>query len=181
MITHLVKLRCVPRVPCNTLSTALVTSKQHFSLKAQDQYSKKFINQTSIRSRTNTQITFTQCFCSTEFQLPPTATYEEVLEALNDSTAIVIDVRQPGELEKDGAIPGALNIPLGDLEMALSFRPKKFERIFKTPIDNSTPIVFSCLAGIRSRKAQEVARMLGYTNTSNFTGGWVEWSDKSRS
>ena len=111
---------------------------------------------------------------------PPTVTYEEVMEALKDSTVLVIDVRQPKELKKDGVIPGALNIPLGDLEKALSLRPKKFERKFKVPIDYSTPLVFSCLAGIRSRKAQVVASNVGFTNTSNFTGGWMEWAEKRR-
>ena len=51
-------------------------------------------------------------------QLPPIVTYEEVVKALADSSAVVIDVRQAGELERDGAIPGALHIPLADLEVA---------------------------------------------------------------
>ena len=57
-------------------------------------------------------------YFSTVQDLPATVTtYEEVVEALKDSSAIVIDVRQPEELERDGAIPGALHIPLGDLEV----------------------------------------------------------------
>merc|ERR1712179_443172 len=71
-------------------------------------------------------------------QLPPIVSYEEVVKALADSSAVVIDVRQAEELERDGSIPGALHIPLADLETALAFRPKKFERIFKVSIDEST-------------------------------------------
>ena len=128
-------------------------------------------------------------------QLPPIVSYEEVVKALADSSAVVIDVRQAEELERDGSIPGALHIPLADLEVrfeyprillnnrfqtALAFRPKKFERIFKVSIDESTPLVFSCLAGIRSRKAQRIASMLGFTNTGNFEGGWMEWAEKTK-
>jgi len=113
-------------------------------------------------------------------QLPPIVSYEEVVKALADSSAVVIDVRQAEELERDGSIPGALHIPLADLETALAFRPKKFERIFKVSIDESTPLVFSCLAGIRSRKAQRIASMLGFTNTGNFEGGWMEWAEKTK-
>jgi len=113
-------------------------------------------------------------------QLPPIVSYEEVVKALADSSAVVIDVRQAEELERDGTIPGALHIPLADLETALAFRPKKFERIFKVSIDESTPLVFSCLAGIRSRKAQRIASMLGFTNTGNFEGGWMEWAEKTK-
>ena len=59
---------------------------------------------------------------SSKFQdLPPTVTYEEVVKALEDSSAVVIDVRQPEELERDGAIPGALHIPLGDLEVGWNY------------------------------------------------------------
>jgi len=123
-----------------------------------------------------------QCrkYSSTVQNLPSSVTYEEVVKALEDSSAIVIDVRQPEELVRDGAIPGALHIPLGDLETALSFRPKKFEKIFKVSIDQSTPLVFTCLAGIRSRKAQGLAKMMGYTNTGNYVGGWMEWAEKSQ-
>merc|ERR1712181_59117 len=123
---------------------------------------------------------FYRSFSSKVQDLTSTVTYEEVVKALEDSSAVVIDVRQPEELERDGAIPGALHIPLGDLETALSFRPKKFERIFQVSIDQSSPLVFSCLAGIGSRKAQEVARMMGYTNTANYEGGWMEWAEKTK-
>ena len=59
------------------------------------------------------------CYYSSNIdQLPPIVTYEEVVKALADSSAVVIDVRQAGELERDGAIPGALHIPLADLEVA---------------------------------------------------------------
>ena len=59
-------------------------------------------------------------YSSTVKDLPATVTYEEVVKALEDSSAVVIDVRQREELDRDGAIPGALHIPLGDLEVCLS-------------------------------------------------------------
>ena len=56
-------------------------------------------------------------FSSKPLNLPPTVTYEEVVESLQNSTALVIDVRNAEELVNDGAIPGALHIPLSDLEV----------------------------------------------------------------
>merc|ERR1719430_1020367 len=106
-------------------------------------------------------------------QLPPIVTYEEVVKALADSSAVVIDVRQAEELERDGTIPGALHIPLADLEGGL-------KKIFGVTRDESTPLVFSCLAGIRSRKAQRISSKLGFTNTGNFEGGWMEWAEKNK-
>jgi hypothetical protein len=60
---------------------------------------------------------FYRSYSSKLQDLPPIVTFEEVVKVLEDSSAVVIDVRQPEELERDGAIPGALHIPLGDLEV----------------------------------------------------------------
>ena len=56
-----------------------------------------------------------------------------------------------------GPSPGPLTYPLGDLETALSMRPKKLESLFSVSIDERTPLVFSCMAGIRSKKAMVIA------------------------
>ena len=54
----------------------------------------------------------------------------------------------------------------------------EFERLMGVSLSPSSPLVFSCLAGIRSEKAVGVARGAGYTNTSNYRGGWREWSEQ---
>lgn len=41
----------------------------------------------------------------------PTLDYSEVKILKDDPNYILIDVRQPEELEVDGKIPGAINIP----------------------------------------------------------------------
>ena len=64
---------------------------------------------------------FYRSYSSKLQDLPPIVTYEEVVKALEDSSAVVIDVRQPEELERDGVIPGALHIPLGDLEVGWNY------------------------------------------------------------
>ena len=42
--------------------------------------------------------------------------YDQLVEILKNKKALVIDVRNPEEL-KDGAIPGAVNIPLKELKV----------------------------------------------------------------
>ena len=42
-------------------------------------------------------------------------------------------------------------------QTALSMRPKKLESLFSVSIDERTPLVFSCMAGIRSKKAMVIA------------------------
>ena len=77
--------------------------------------------QPSCQKQLYVKSTFYRSFSSKFQDLPPIVTYEEVVKVLEDSSAVVIDVRQPEELERDGVIPGALHIPLGDLEVGWNY------------------------------------------------------------
>ncbi len=50
--------------------------------------------------------------------LPRDVTTEQLVDILDTKSAVVVDVRRPEELTRHGAIPGAINIPLGDLEVS---------------------------------------------------------------
>jgi len=74
----------------------------------------------------------------------------------------LIDVREPLELEMDGQIEEAQNIPLGELE----------ER--KQEITNlSGTKIFFCRSGNRSGKATEYFKSEGMTDVYN-GGGYVD-------
>ena len=84
---------------------------------------------------------------------------EEVLKAGNYH---LIDVREPMELEMDGNIEEAQNIPLGELE----------ER--KQEISNlAGNIIFFCRSGNRSGKAVEYFKSEGMTDVYN-GGGYAD-------
>lgn len=84
---------------------------------------------------------------------------EEVLKSGNYR---LIDVREPLELEMDGEIEGAENIPLGEIE----------ER--KDEILNSEkPVVVFCRSGNRSGKALDFLTGEGLQNSYN-GGGWAD-------
>lgn len=81
--------------------------------------------------------------------------------------AALIDVRDPGEVAVFAFdVPGALNIPLFELE----------QRWAEVPRDR--PVVFVCQSGARSLKATYFLQYHGYTNVSNMNGGIVKWSAK---
>ena len=62
---------------------------------------------------------------------------------------------QPQELASDGSIPGAVNIPLKQVGEVFSLPPDQWESLLGLPPPRAdSPIIFSCLAGIRSHKAQ---------------------------
>ncbi|XP_059501328.1 thiosulfate sulfurtransferase/rhodanese-like domain-containing protein 3 [Stegostoma tigrinum] len=104
-----------------------------------------------------------------------TVTYQELKQLLKSKT-IVIDVREPWEIKEYGQIPGSINVPLGQVEQALKLDPSKFMETYNGKMPStSDKIVFSCLAGVRSKKALDTAASMGYSRALHFPGGWEEW------
>lgn len=83
-------------------------------------------------------------------------------QILQDKKYHLIDVREEMELQMDGEIEDARNIPLGELE----------DR--KQEVTNlAGPIIFFCRSGNRSGKAMEYFKSEGMTNVYN-GGGYQE-------
>jgi len=76
----------------------------------------------------------------------------------------LIDVREADE-HAQGAIPGAVHIPRGFLEL----------RIERAVPDRAAPVVIYCASGIRSLFAQRTLAELGYTNVRSLAGGFTGW------
>ncbi|TDY45321.1 rhodanese-related sulfurtransferase [Alicyclobacillus sacchari] len=74
----------------------------------------------------------------------------------------IIDVREPSEVAS-GRIPGAVNIPLGQL-------PQRFGEI-----DRTRETVVVCRSGMRSTKACKFLAGQGYDNVWNLMGGMSGW------
>lgn len=87
-------------------------------------------------------------------------------DVLKSGNYYLIDVREPLELEMDGQIDGAKNIPLGDVEAHT-------EEILA--IDQ--PVVLFCRSGNRSGKALEFLQAQGLKDGYN-GGGWAELKEK---
>ncbi|MHB8671824.1 MAG: molybdopterin-synthase adenylyltransferase MoeB [Acidimicrobiales bacterium] len=95
-----------------------------------------------------------------------TATAEEA--AARPGT-VVLDVREPDEYEQ-GALPGAMHIPRGQLEGAIESRVA----------DRDTPLVVYCAGGTRSAFATRTLGELGYTDVVSVIGGFNRWKDEGR-
>lgn len=83
-------------------------------------------------------------------------------DVLKSGNYQLIDVREPLELEMDGYIEGAQNIPLGEVE-------DRKEEILSI----EQPVVIFCRSGNRSGKALEYLNSQGLKNGHN-GGGWAE-------
>lgn len=94
---------------------------------------------------------------------------ENVLSGLSDvvypdtipADAVVLDVREPEENEL-GAIPGAINIRLGDIRKRLG------------ELDKSKQIVCHCQVGLRGYLAERILKQNGF-HAANLSGGWLTW------
>jgi len=75
--------------------------------------------------------------------------------------AQVLDVREPMENEM-GAIPGAINIRLGDLRVRLD------------ELDKSKTYVTCCAVGLRGYLAERILKQNGF-RAFNLSGGWATW------
>ena len=75
--------------------------------------------------------------------------------------AFLLDVREPAEVAA-GTIPGAVNIPLGDLRGRLAELPKE------------RPIVAFCKVGQRGYFAERILAQRGY-DVFNLSGGYTTW------
>jgi len=74
-----------------------------------------------------------------------------------ESGAIIVDVRTPEEF-RDGAYPGAKNIPLSDLGRRLGEIPK------------DKPVILYCASGVRSSSAAQAMKQAGYADVTNAGG-----------
>ena len=91
----------------------------------------------------------------------------------NSSSYFIIDVREGTEIEETGAIPNAVNIPRGLIEMKLS--PSNDSQ----GLSSDTPIVVYCGGGSRASLAGRTLIELGFKNVFNLEGGFRGWKDFS--
>lgn len=104
-------------------------------------------------------------------------TYEELKNRLNSKSIMLIDVREKWEILEYGKIPGSVNIPLAEVSEALQMNPKAFhEKYNEAKPSRSDRLVFSCVAGVRSKKALDTAISLGFSSAQHYAGGWKEWA-----
>ena len=96
-------------------------------------------------------------------------TTEELETARQAPGAVVLDVREPDEYEQ-GAIPGAVHIPRGQLESNRESRAT----------DKRAPILIHCASGVRSAFAAKTLGELGYTDVVSVAGGFNKWKDEGR-
>lgn len=86
----------------------------------------------------------------------------EAVKALQNQQVVFVDVRTADEY-KQGHVPGAILIPLADLENRRNEIPK------------DKKVLLICRSGARSSQANIILQKYGFTNTYSVNGGMLEW------
>jgi rhodanese-related sulfurtransferase len=97
----------------------------------------------------------------------PVVSLEQARAALEQKSAVVIDIREPSE-HATGVAEGAKLIPMGQIAKRLAELPK--------PADG--PLYIICNTQNRSARIVEQLRAAGYTNASYVMGGMSAWASR---
>ncbi len=98
---------------------------------------------------------------------------DQVMAELAGGGAILIDVRDIRELERDGCIPGSVHCPRGMLEFWIDPASPYFKPVFGEP----KHFIFHCALDWRSALAAQTAQTMGLENVSHMKGGFKAWKE----
>lgn len=96
---------------------------------------------------------------------------EEAAGMQDDPAVVMVDIRDPRELDRDGMIPGAFHAPRGMLEFWID--PES--PYHKPRFSEGKTYVFYCASGWRSLLAARLAQEMAL-DARSLRGGFGEWS-----
>jgi len=95
---------------------------------------------------------------------------DEMFARQDDAGVVMVDIRDPRELEREGMIPGAFHAPRGMLEFWID--PES--PYHKPRFAEGKTYVFYCASGWRSLLAARVAQEMGL-DARSLRGGFGDW------
>ncbi len=93
-----------------------------------------------------------------------------------DSGAVLVDIREPGEREREGYIEGAVEAPRGMLE----FWADPSSPYHREEFDPGRPTILYCASGGRSALSVATLQTLGYGDIAHLDGGPKAWKEQGR-
>ena len=86
---------------------------------------------------------------------------------------VLVDLRDPRELEREGRIPGAFHCPRGMLEFWIDPASPYHKPVFAA----DKTFVFHCASGWRSALAAKTAQDMGLKPVAHLAGGFAAWRE----
>lgn len=95
----------------------------------------------------------------------------EALDLVSRDDVVLVDLRDPRELEREGRIPGAFHCPRGMLEFWIDPDSPYHKPVFA----EDKRFVFFCAGGWRSALAAKTAADMGLRPVAHIAGGFGAW------
>ena len=90
-----------------------------------------------------------------------------------ESDLVIVDIRDPREIERDGRIPGAFPCTRGMLEFWIDPASPYAKPIFQ----EDKKFIFHCAGGLRSALAAKTAQDMGLKPVAHMGGCFAAWRD----
>jgi len=100
----------------------------------------------------------------------------EFASEIDSEHVTLIDVREPDEVGREGAIPGAILAPRGMLE----FWADPASQYHRPEFDPAGRTLLYCASGGRSALGVQALQALGYTDVAHLDGGLKVWKEQGR-
>ena len=100
-----------------------------------------------------------------------TLTATEAIALNGQANVVLVDLRDPRELEREGAIAGAFHCPRGMLEFWIDPASPYHKPVFS----EDKRFVFFCAGGWRSALAAHTAQVMGLKPVAHIEGGFGAW------
>jgi rhodanese-related sulfurtransferase len=97
----------------------------------------------------------------------------EAIALHQDSGVVIVDLRDPREMEREGRIPGSFSCPRGMLEFWIDPQSP----YAKPQFQDDKKFVFYCAGGLRSALAAKTAQDMGLKPVAHIEGGFAAWRD----
>ena len=97
----------------------------------------------------------------------------EAIKAAQSGDVVIVDIRDPRELEREGKIPGAFSCTRGMLEFWIDPQSPYAKPIFQ----QDKKFIFYCAGGLRSALAAKTAQDMGLKPVAHMAGGFGAWRD----
>jgi rhodanese-related sulfurtransferase len=97
----------------------------------------------------------------------------EAISLAKDPKVLLVDIRDPRELAREGKIPGALHAPRGMLEFWIDPESPYYKPVF----GEDKQFVLFCAGGLRSALTAKTLQDMGLSPVAHVVGGYAAWKE----
>ncbi|UTD26077.1 rhodanese-like domain-containing protein [Bradyrhizobium sp. WD16] len=97
----------------------------------------------------------------------------EAIAAAQRDDVVLVDIRDPREIEREGRVPGSFSCTRGMLEFWIDPESPYAKPVFQ----QDKTFIFYCAGGLRSALAAKTAQDMGLKPVAHVAGGFAAWRE----